>query len=267
MTPIRPPQKLGEVQRAFQRYVLESSALEAGRLFAPADGAALATRMGIYHDAYRLRLIEALRSDHPVLHDLLGAADFEAAARAYIDRHRSPYYNVRWYGGDLADFLQTTAPWSERPWLAEMARFEWSMLAAFDAADSDVLKAEAMARFAPGDWPGLRFSAHPSVRLLALAFETPALWKTHKAGGEVRGVKPAMLRGDWLIWRRQRETYFRSLARDESQVLRSLLDGESFATICEQVADTDGDAALRAASFLKTWISEELLSAAVASSV
>jgi len=263
----RAPRKLSEVQRAFQRYVLDGSAPEASGLFAPNGGAPLTTRMGIYHDAYRLRLIEALRSDYPALHHLLGAADFEAAARAYIDCHRSPYHNVRWYGGELADFLNTTIPWRKQPWIAEMARFEWSMLAAFDAAEAEVLTTEAMGRFAPAEWPALRFRAHPSVRLLALAFDTPALWKTHKAGGEVCGIEPAAPRCDWLIWRRQRETYFRSLPREENKALRFLLDGQSFAGICEQIDDADGNAALRAASFLKTWISEELLSAAAVTSV
>ncbi|MGQ0657214.1 MAG: HvfC/BufC N-terminal domain-containing protein [Chromatiales bacterium] len=254
---------LNEVQEAFQRYVLSGDSAAAERLFARNGRATVAVRMGIYHDAYRLRLIEALRSDYPTLHALLGAETFEPLARAYIDCHRSPYYNIRWYGDALADFLLARSPWREQPWLAELARFEWSMLAAFDAPGSSALTAEAMSRIAPGAWPEVRFTVQPSVRVLALAFETPSLWKAHKAGEDVKGRRPAALRRDWLIWRRGQETYFRSLAGDERRAFRCLLDGAPFAAICEQVGDTEGDAALRAASLLKTWISEELLSEAI----
>ncbi|PJB07711.1 MAG: DUF2063 domain-containing protein, partial [Hydrogenophilales bacterium CG_4_9_14_3_um_filter_63_34] len=62
-------------------------------------------RLKIYHDAYRLRLIEALSKAYPNLFRLLGDALFERMARSYIAAHPSGYRNLRWYGGELAEHL------------------------------------------------------------------------------------------------------------------------------------------------------------------
>ena len=43
------------------------------------------TRLGIYYDAYRLRIIEALASAYPNLKKLLGDDLFDSTARTYID--------------------------------------------------------------------------------------------------------------------------------------------------------------------------------------
>jgi len=252
--------KLRKIQQSFQRYVLCGDPAGAEGLFASGCGATVGKRMGIYHDAYRLRLIEALRSDYPTLHALLGEETFTTMARAYIDDHRSPYYNIRWYGDAMTEFLRKHPSWRERPWLAELAHFEWSMLAAFDASEAPLLTVETMSRVPLARWPELTFIAHPSVRVLDLHFEAPMLWKAHKAGEEVRDHRPRALRCSWLIWRRGRETYFRSIAKDEAPALKALLGGLPFAAICEQVSKGEDDAPLHAASLLKTWISEELLS-------
>lgn len=252
--------RLRKIQESFQRYVLSGDPARAERLFASGYGATVAQRMGIYHDAYRLRLIEALRSDYETLHAILGQETFNTVARAYIDSHRSHYYNIRWYGDAMAEFLRNHASWREQPWLAELAHFEWSMLAAFDAADASLLTIEAMSRVPLAQWPELTFIAHPSVRVVDLLFDVPMLWKTHKAGEELRDRRPAALRCSWLIWRRGRETYFRSVEKDEAPALKALLGGMPFAAICERVGNSEDNAPLRAASLLKTWISEELLS-------
>ena len=63
-------------------------------------------RLGIYADAYRLRIIEALSNSYPILKALLGDDLFEQAARLYIDQYPSTYRNMRWVGDKMAEHLQ-----------------------------------------------------------------------------------------------------------------------------------------------------------------
>src|SRR3954470_15703051 len=65
-------------------------------------------RLGIYHDAYRLRLVEVLGKDYPVLRKYLGDESFDGAALAYLTAHPSTFRNVRWFGRRFAEFLRST---------------------------------------------------------------------------------------------------------------------------------------------------------------
>src|SRR5690606_672785 len=124
---------LAELQRSFQRAVLEGDDAVLARV---ADSARVpaCTRIGIYADAYRARLRQALASTYPRSKQFLGDDAFDAAANAYIDAQRSPYKSIRWYGEAFAQTLART--WPERAWYAELAHWEWTIASAFDAADA-----------------------------------------------------------------------------------------------------------------------------------
>ena len=96
---------LGDLQRAFQDYLLATSdAFQAAvRDTSKADRITL---LDVYRDGYALRLIEALTTDYPGLMAMAGPADFDHVARAYIAAHPSRHPSVRWYGRDLAVFLE-----------------------------------------------------------------------------------------------------------------------------------------------------------------
>ena len=135
------------------------------------------TRLGIYRDAYRLRLMEVLGNDYEVLHTYLGDGLFDALARDYIAAHPSTFRNVRWFGGKLAEFLRSTPRYAGNPELAELAQFEWSLGQAFDSPDEDAVRFEEVAAVTPEAWAELRFRPHPALGLLALHTNAVAIWK------------------------------------------------------------------------------------------
>ena len=91
---------LGDLQRAFQDYVLAASETfqAAVRDTSKADRATL---LDVYRDGYALRLIEVLTGDYPGLMAMAGPDDFDYMARAYIAAHPSPHRSVRWYGDEM----------------------------------------------------------------------------------------------------------------------------------------------------------------------
>ena len=247
---------LGDLQRAFQDYVLASSDAfrSAVRDTSKADRNTL---LDVYRDGYALRLIEALTTDYPGLMAMAGPADFDYMARAYIAAHPSRHPSVRWYGRGVADFLASTPPYSGTPAASEMARFEWALGEAFDSPDVAPVKAETLMALPPDAWETLSFTALPSLHRLTLTFEAPQAWQRHEE------VEPGDLEVErapeplgWAIWRPELVSNFRSLEADEAAMLDALVEGRPFPELCEAVAPFTGEeqAPARAAGLLRALV-------------
>ncbi len=217
-------------------------------------------RLDVYFQAYRLRLQEVLATDFGGLRALLGDEGFEQMSLAYIDAYPSEHPSVRWFGRALAGFLAEHSP--DRPELAEMAAFEWAWGQAFDAADAPVANESALAELDAGQWPGLSVTLHPSVHRVSLQFNVPAVFAAAVDGETL----PELTRNDagvsWLLWRHELNVHWRSLAEDEDRALQAAGQGTDFGSLCEGLCDWHEPEAvpLRAASLLKTWLGEGLIS-------
>lgn len=214
------------------------------------------TRLGIYRDAYRLRLIEVLGNDYEILHTCLGDELFDALASDYIAAHPSTFRNVRWFGGKLAEFLRSTPRCAGHPELAELAQFEWSLGQAFDSPDEDAVSFEEVAAVTPEAWAELRFIPHPALRLLELRTNAVAIWKA--IGNHDNSFKPETFPDPvtWAVWRKQHSPFFRSLEADEAWALKAMISQASFGEICAGLCEwvAEGEAAGRAAGLLRGWV-------------
>jgi hypothetical protein len=255
--------RLPLIQGDFQSYLLRGDgAIEAHVV--GTERVPIATRLGIYGDGYIARLAEALGASFPVLSELLGEADFEKLATAYVRSHDSSFFSVRHYGNALADFLATDPEYAGAAVLAEIARWEWAMTEVFDAADADSLGVSDLANVAPEEWAELRFGLHPSVRRLALAWNAPQIWKAVSDDGEPPEVEFSPEPVEWVLWRQDLRTYFRSLEPGEAEALEAAREGQSFGELCGLLCAEFGEdaAPARAAGFLRDWVESGLLTAA-----
>ena len=217
-----------------------------------------ASRLAIYRDAYRLRLIEVLGTDYEVLHAYLGDDLFNALASDYIAAHPSTFRNVRWFGGKLAGFLDAVPRYAEHPELAELARFEWSLGQAFDSPDEDAVHFEEVAAVPPQAWADLRFRPHPGLRTMALRTNAVAIWKEIGNEGKSRAPETLPKPVSWAIWRKQHSPFFRSLEDDEAWALNAMLSQASFGEICAGLCEwiAEEEAAARAAGMLRGWVED-----------
>ena len=261
---------LASLQSDFQSFLLQREE----RLLDRVSGTATVdaqTRVAIYYDAYRLRLLEALDANYPVLHAWVGDDEFEQLGLAYLDAHPSRHFSIRYFGHRLPEFLGTEA-YRERSYLAEMAVLEWALSEAFDAADDEIMQIEDMAGIPPDAWPTMRFRFHSSVRRLNLRWNVPAIWnpinrniEAEKNGEEPTAEVPAPATEEyprsWLIWRQELKTYFRSLPVDEAWAIDTAVAGGTFAEICEALTEwiDAQNVAVHAAGLLKQWITDGLI--------
>jgi hypothetical protein len=226
--------RLYELQKDMQRQLLgEDSAVSDAIVDAPPLPAA--ARLGIYRNAYQVRLIDALSDTYPILHRLLGDEMFMELGREFVAAHPSVHRSIRWYGRELADFLKRLAPYDEQPVLAEVALLEWTLAEVFDSRDAEPMRRAALADVDPSEWGELRFEFHPSLRRLEFRWNTAAVWKAMSKDK----TPPAPELGDapvtWLLWRQDLQNYFRSMSGVESVALDAALRGRSFGEICEDL--------------------------------
>jgi hypothetical protein len=251
---------LARLQRDFQDYLLRGDAAVEASVVGTAR-VPVGTRLGIYAGAYRSRLRDALTHNFPALAKLLGETDFQTLASDYILAHDSPFFSIRYYGDALPQFLASREDYAAAPVLAELAQWEWAMGCVFDAADATPLAHEALARIPPQQWAQLRFSWHPSVRRLTLWWNVPQLWQALTTGSERPEVSVAAAPLQWLLWREELNSYFRSLPKAEAAALDASRSGWPFAELCELLCDELGEteAPAQAAALLRGWVASGLI--------
>jgi hypothetical protein len=249
-----PVTRLRQLQRDLQSHLLgEPSSIADAIVDAPP--LPVADRLGIYRNAYRVRLIEALDDTYPVLHGVLGDEVFAALGEEFVAAHPSVHRSIRWYGGELSGFLSRCPPYAEQPILAEVALLEWTLAEVFDAADADPTPRAALSAVDASAWSELQFGFHPSLRRLHFLWNTTAVWQAMSHDETPPDPVCAEHPVPWLLWRQNLQSYFRSMTADEAAALDSALRGGNFGEICESLAEwlPDDEVPLRAASLLGTW--------------
>lgn len=252
--------RLARIQNDLQDFVLHSDeSIEAHVL--GTERVPIAMRLSIYGNAYRSRLLEALQSNYPALAQLLGEAEFHTLGSAYVREHDSHFFNIRYYGDTLPQFLATHADYSGAPLLADLADWEWAMTEVFDAPDASPIRVDALAGLSPAEWSELRFDWHPSVRCPSLAWNAPQIWKALTSDSERPKAASRRSPVPWLLWRHDLQIVFRSLDACEAQAIDASRCRKSFgelcAFLCQHVGEDDAPAC--AARLLREWIESGLL--------
>ena len=251
------PEALRSVQQQFLAGIIGGNA-EAEALIVDDARVGARKRLDIYRNNYRASLIGVLSDHFERLHAYLGDEQFDNIAGDYLAATPSVTRNLRYYGGALPDFLAKHFP--EDRELAELARIDWALRAAFDAPDTPVLDAAAVVAF--GDrWIDRRLTLHPSATLIPVRFNTAALWSALDAEAEppelVAFAEPLTL----LVWRDGQQPSFRSLSCAEADALSLLAAGASFTALSAHVIERVGDAAAmeQLAAWLGQWLGDAVL--------
>lgn len=251
---------LAERQRAFAAAITSEQPLEtASELFrtTPQGGPA---RIEIYRNAFRARLTDALRDNYPVLHRVLGDDAFDALAAAFIAARPSRQPSIRWFGAELGDWLQDSESQVPHPALVDLARMEWALSIAFDAADETPLQVADLLAVAPQNWPELSFKPLPSLHLIAMDWAVEPLWSALSADENAATDAPEALNHHLLVWRVEEQTQWRSVEPFEVRLLEGCIEGRSFADLCEMALAECGDnAAAEVAGYLRVWVEAGLL--------
>lgn len=219
-----------------------------------------ASRLAIYRNGYRIRLRDALATEFPGLAMMAGRR-FGNLLESYVEAHPSGHYNIRWHGAGLAAFLEYTLPWRDKPELAEMARLDWAISTAFDAADEPALATTDLADVPADAWADLRLRPLTHLQVLSTRHNV----ESFRRAADRSDSRPHRRRHDkprhLLVWRQSLTVRYRQVEADERSALAGAANGESFASLCERLAEYHDPAIAmpRMTGLLQQWLGSGLI--------
>lgn len=265
---------------------------EWARLVKPSRTLSAAERVQIYANMYHWRLHDALAEDFPAVRAYVGTQEFARLVSAYLAAHPPSSFTVRDTGQHLPNFVDTS-PWANTfPFLADIARFEWTLLTVFDGIDSPIMTEADLRQLPPNAWPALRLQLIPAHALLTLDWRVDQVHDvvttptTADATGTFQRSSEAVSAGkihvetammaprevavpdrnpvNLLVWRKDDLVFYRPVDACEWALLRPLVHGTTCAELCE-LALAHGDestAATTVGQLLTQWIHDQLLTTA-----
>ena len=206
-------------------------------------------RLAIYRHGYRARLAGALRLNYPALARLMGDEAFETMAGDYARAFPSRTFSIRWHGAELHRFLTDPA-------LADLARMEWALGTAFDAADAVALDGVGLTRIPVAEWPGLRLGLHPSVSILSMAWAVESQWAALQEDAGAVAKTPQAHVHTLFAWRKGLQAHWRIASAEEGAALLALGARGTLQEACEALAEDDAAAS---GAWFASWVHEGML--------
>ncbi len=200
-------------------------------------------RLGVYHYAYRARLVECLIDDYPGLNYAIGEDAFDALAGAYIVRHPSRHPSLNGYGQHLASFVRdeyVTEAFSTS-FAHDLARLEWALVEVLHAAAAPTLSLEALQAVPPTQWAGARLPKADTLRLLRFTHPVNAFFQAfrHDKSPTIPSPEPsvtAVYRHGWTLWRMD-------LTPAMARVLEALFAGATLGEALGKIETDESDEA------------------------
>ena len=252
--------RLSELQARMQADILARSTGIVPRLKVP-SGTDAARRLGVYQDAYKLRLIDMLATYHPVLLAYMGDAAFNTMANAYFDKFPSSHANARNVARRLPIFLKVAINYHHIAALAEIASLERAIEDVFDAPDSNIASLADLQQVGPQSVETMQIILAPATEIVSFTSNGYDIFLALKQETTPPPHEPLEEPANVLVWRSEETSRFRLLAAEEAMLLKEATGGKSFAALCEMAAFMeDGEtAAARVAGYLVEWLNSGLV--------
>ncbi|MCG7873985.1 MAG: DNA-binding domain-containing protein [Candidatus Thiodiazotropha lotti] len=251
---------LEELQTRFQRNLLAAECSEADWIRESAAGLPSQERLGIYHNAYRIRLIDVLLDtfEHTAIY--LGDEWFQQLASTYVQAHLSTNTNIGFYGQDFPRFLAEQFPGDME--ISELALMDWKLRRAFDGADSNLLTHDDLQRLAATEISNIRLQPVPTLSTTTQHFNTLDIWHAIDQDGQPPVVEQSAQPIEVLIWRKGHSPHFRSISKIESAALARVCSGDTLEAVGAYLAQDfpDVDVVTEFGLMLHRWLDDELLS-------
>ncbi|MBI5505172.1 MAG: putative DNA-binding domain-containing protein [Deltaproteobacteria bacterium] len=207
----------------------------AGDLLTPSVALRPVERLELYHRQYWYRLLDSIAEDFPALRWVLGDDAFWGLIEAYLEAKAPASFTLRHLGAALADFVAARPELVAHPaHTHDLARLEYALCAAFEAADREPLR--------PEELTSGEVALQPHLRLLALTTPADTLWR--RAGGRrARGrlgppaAKPVRF---VAVFRRCLDLHVERIPRAAFAILSALDDTRSLDLAMHRVASAPG---------------------------
>jgi len=136
----------------------------------------VADRWHVYAHGYVARIVEAMRLEYAATRRILGEEAFADLVERYVAVFPPRAYDLAHAGDRLPVFLELDRLSIELPFLADLAKLERAIAAAFVAADGEPLSWAGLAAREPDEVAALRLGLLPGATVLRSPWPLNALW-------------------------------------------------------------------------------------------
>lgn len=250
---------LAEQQRTFIELLLDDSH--------PMPQGWDSDRIAIYRNAYRSRVVDAIRDTYPRTQHWVGEDPFRRAAIHHVITHPPASWTLDAVGEDFSVTLGDL--FAADPEVSELAWLEWAMHVCFVSTDDGPVDIEAFSRattgFKDSDWASMRLQFIPGTQVREVAHRIDALWTA--LGGMQHGTpdRPPCTavreRSGCVVWRQGLTPVVSIVDERETMMLNCLLERSTYGEACNELAATFGaeTAVSDAGAMLGRWLQRGML--------
>ncbi|MET0334612.1 MAG: DNA-binding domain-containing protein [Rhizobacter sp.] len=130
----------------------------------------------------------ALATAFPTVHALVGDDSFASLARAFWHACPPECGDLAMFGAGLPGFIAQSEQLADVPYLADVARVDWSLAEAERAPDVDAEPA-TLALLTETDPAELLLALMPGTVVIASDYPVASLWKAHQANDEADAAR------------------------------------------------------------------------------
>jgi hypothetical protein len=203
-------------------------------------GAIMSDRQAVHRNNTRASLSAALAARFPVVARLVGPDFFQATALCFIERQPPTSPVLAEYGAGFAGFLDSFAPARTVPYLADVARLEWTRHLAFHAEDAMALSIERLTAVAPDRLEHVRLGLHPAASVVASAWPVISIWTTNAHDQEVRPLGDDAGSECALVTRPELHVLVSALPAGSDRLVAALAEGNGLAEAVARAAPVEG---------------------------
>ncbi len=195
-------------------------------------------RLAVYAEAYFARALEALRTDYPALHTILGEERFREVTGGLLLAQPPSSFTLADFGEGLPQLLPELLRGNEPRWLSELALLERSVV---EVTLSDLPRPfiDGQLPSDPEVWAGAQVLISSALRLVKLTHCVDSVWPLAMAGSAAVAA-PAEEERLLVVVRDPSGVVFHPLSREGWEVLADLRGGRCLGTICNRIAETGG---------------------------
>ena len=171
----------------------------------------------------------ALAAAFPTVAQLVGAESFAALARAFRQAHAPERGDIAQWGEALPAFIAAAPQLADTPYLPDVARLDWRVHAAEQAADAGA-GVDGLQRLAEADPAALWLRPAAGLALVASPYPVASIRQAHRSDAADRfaAVRAAFARGQGeaaLVYRDGFVACVSVLPESGARFVQALLDG------------------------------------------
>lgn len=184
-------------------------------------------RVAIYRNSMTAAMENALELSYPIIIKLVGAEFFSALARDYCRHTPSISPSLDDYGASFADFIEQQPHCKALPYLADVARLEWTWQTVIHGPDiKNALNFADLATAMAENATQITLHIPENCYLLASAYPIWQIWQLCQ--DDYQGEQSLDLAAGGckiLIWRRYWQVNIEPLSEMSWQILQACQDG------------------------------------------